>query len=328
MKFQPDILYCGDCLDVMREWPAESVDLVYLDPPYGPGTPFADAWRGTVPESIPDLDMLFVFARRVAPPMHEYLGFMAVRLLEMRRVLKPTGSIYLHCDPTASHYLKMLMDSIFGQGRFRNELSWRRSNPKNLGRTNFPNCRDIVLRYAPPDCTFNQVFSAHDPEYVRKAYRHEDERGRYRLSPLLNPNNDRPNLTYEFMGVTRVWRWTQERMHAALDAGIIVQAKPGAVPRYKNYLHESRGRTVTNDWQDIQQVMGNEEIGYPTQKPLALLRRIVEASSNVGDMVLDPFCGCGTTVVAAQNLNRRFVGIDRSHEAIEIARGRLAHRPK
>ena len=315
----------GDCLDVMREWPDACIDLIATDPPYGPGTPFEDAWRGTVPLSYPDTDLIVIFAQRTCPPMHEYLGFMIERLREMRRILKPTGSIYLQCDPTASHYLKAIMDAIFGGKQFRNELSWRRSNPKSLGTINFPNCRDIIFRYSvSEDCPFNKVFAEHDPEYVRRAYKYQELDGRrYRLLPLLNPNNDRPNLTYEFLGVTRVWRWTQERMKAAYDDGLVVQIKPGAVPQYKKYLEDSKGRTITNDWNDIEQAAGKESTGYPTQKPLALLRRIIEVSSNEGDIVLDPFAGCATTLVAADMLGRQWVGIDASAEAIEEGRRRL-----
>ena len=251
--------------------------------------------------------------------MLAYLTYMAERLEQMHRLLKPTGSIYLHCDPTASHGLKMVMDAIFGQQNFRNEITWRRSNPKSLTTVNFPNCRDIILRYSKTGtCTFNMVYGPHDPAYLKTAYTHRDAKGRYRLLPLLNPNDDRPNLTYEFLGVTRVWRWTKERMQAAYDAGIVVQAKPGAVPQYKKHLHESRGRTVTNDWHDIRPVLGNEELGYPTQKPLALLKRIIQASSNPGDLVLDPFCGCGTAVDAARRLGRQWAGIDISSFAIDL----------
>ena len=217
------------------------------------------------------------------------------------------------------------MDAVFGMGNFRNELSWRRSNPKSHGSTNFPNCRDIILRFAKSDdCTFNQVFGAHDPAYVRKAYKYRDPSGRrYRLLPLLNPNNDRPNLTYEFLGVTRVWRWTRERMEQAYRDGIVMQLKPGAVPQYKKYLDESKGRTITNDWQDIDQAAGNESIGYPTQKPLALLDRIIRASSNKGDIVLDPFCGCATACVAADRLDRQWAGIDLSPLAAKLVRNRI-----
>ena len=175
--------------------------------------------------------------------MQSYLIMMAVRLLEMHRLLKPMGSIYLHCDPTASHYLKLLMDTVFGQGNYRNEISWNRANPKSLHTANFPNGRDTLLRYSKGDkATFHKVYVAHDPTYVAKAYKYTDDDGRkYRLLPLLNPNKDRPNLTYEFLGVTRVWRWTQERMQKAYEDGIVVQLKPGAVPQYKYYLDQSKG---------------------------------------------------------------------------------------
>ena len=217
------------------------------------------------------------------------------------------------------------MDALFGQENYRNEISWRRSNPKSLSRFNFPNCRDIILRYSKSSsCIFNKVFGEHDPEYVRKAYKYQEPSGRrYRLLPLLNPNDNRPNLTYEFLGVTRVWRWTQERMEKAYNNGIVVQLKPGAVPQYKKYLDESKGRTLTNDWGDIGQAAGKETIGYPTQKPLALLERIVKASSDEGDTVLDPFAGCATACVAAERLGREWVGIDLSPLAAKLVKARL-----
>lgn len=342
-------LYYGDCLDWMGRWPDESIDLIYLDPPFNSNADynmlyssaaggaqyraFNDTWywdegaeeRYGLYESAPGrpahraiLGMYQIFGRS---GMLAYLTYIAERLEQMHRLLRPTGSIYLHCDPTASHGLKLIMDSIFGSKNFRNEITWRRSNPKSLISVNFPNCRDIILRYSKTEeCTFNVVYGEHDPEYVRKAYRHRDKKGRYQLLPLLNPNDNRPNLTYEFLGVTRVWRWTRERMQRAYDAGIVVQAKPGAVPRYKKYLHESLGRTITNDWHDVRPVAGNEGMGYPTQKPRALLERIVAASSNPGDVVLDPFCGCGTAIEAAHRLNRRWVGIDISSFAIDLIR--------
>ena len=341
-------MWTGDNLDIMRGLNSDSVDLIYLDPPFNSnrnyaapigseaaGAAFKDtwtlddvdlAWHGEIADQHPALYAIIGAAQEAhGKGMQSYLIMMGVRLLEMRRLLKPTGSIYLHCDPTASHYLKLLMDAVFGMGSFRNELSWRRSNPKSHGSTNFPNCRDIILRFAKSDdCTFNQVFGAHDPAYVRKAYKYRDPSGRrYRLLPLLNPNNDRPNLTYEFLGVTRVWRWTRQRMEQAYRDGIVVQLKPGAVPQYKKYLDESKGRTITNDWWDIDQVAGDESIGYPTQKPLALLDRIIRASSNADDVVLDPFCGCATACVAAEKAERQWVGIDLSPKAKDLVELRL-----
>ena len=341
-------LWTGDNLGIMRGMNSVSVDLIYLDPPFNSNRDYAapigseaagaafkdtwalsdvdEAWHGEVADRQPALYSIIDAAGMAhGQGMKSYLIMMAVRLLEMQRLLKPTGSIYLHCDPTASHYLKMLMDSIFGQARFRNELSWRRSNPKSLGSTNFPNCRDIILRYTASDrCIFNKVYGTHDPEYVRRAYKYQDPAGRrYRLLPLLNPNQDRPNLTYEFLGVHRVWRWTRERMEQAYADGLVVQLKPGAVPQYKKYLEDSKGRTITNDWGDIEQAAGSEAIGYPTQKPVALLDRIIRASSNEGATVLDPFCGCATALVAADRLNREWAGIDLSPLAARLVLKRL-----
>jgi len=217
-----------------------------------------------------------------------------------------------------------MLDQIFGENQFVNEIIWKRSNPKSLGSINFPTCSDTIFRYSKSaKCVFHQPYETHDPEYVESAYRYADEKGQYRLLPLLNPNDNRPNLTYEFLGVTRVWRWTRERMMQAQADGLIVQTKPGAVPQYKKYLEDSKGRTVTNVWTDIQQAAGNESLGYPTQKPLALLERIIETSSNEGDVVLDPFCGCGTAVHAAQKLKRKWIGIDITHLAISLIEKRL-----
>ena len=341
-------MWTGDNLDIMRGMNGESVDLIYLDPPFNSnqdysapigseaaGAAFKDtwtlsdvdeAWHGEIADQEPPVYAIIDAAGLShGKSMKSYLIMMAVRLLEMRRILKPTGSLYLHCDPTASHYLKTLLDTLFGSENYRNEISWRRSNPKSLAKINFPNCRDIILRYSKSEkCTFNKVFGEHDPEYIRKAYKYQESDGRrYRLLPLLNPNNDRPNLTYEFMGITRVWRWTRERMDKAYADGIVVQLKPGAVPQYKKYLDESKGRTITNDWSDIEQAAGKENVGYPTQKPLALLDRIIKASSNPGDMVLDPFAGCATACVAAERLKRHWVGIDLSPVAASLVATRV-----
>ena len=347
-NFASGTVWAGDNLDIMRGMNSESVDLIYLDPPFNSNRDYAapigseaagaafkdtwtlsdvdEAWHGEIADRQPTLYTIIDAADLAhGKGMKSYLIMMAIRLLEMHRLLKPTGSLYLHCDPTASHYLKTLMDAVFGAGRFRNEISWRRSNPKSLAATNFPNCRDILLRYSrTAECKFNKVFGAHDPIYIRKAYKYQEPNGRrYRLLPLLNPNDNRPNLTYEFLGVTRVWRWTRERMEKAYQDGIVVQLKPGAVPQYKKYLDESRGRTITNDWWDVDQASGKESIGYPTQKPLALLDRIIRVSSNEDDMVLDPFCGCATALVAADRLDRQWVGIDLSSVAARLVLKRL-----
>jgi site-specific DNA-methyltransferase (adenine-specific) len=350
-------LYYGDNLPIIREYiPDESVDLIYLDPPFNSNrsynvlfrdeadqdseaqiTAFEDTWhwdQGTeqtyvelVTNGAESVSTMISSLRQFigTNQMMAYLTMMAARLVELHRVLKTTGSLYLHCDTTASHYLKIVLDTIFDFHNFRNEISWKRSNPKSHITNNFPNCRDIILRYSKSDsCFFNAIYGEHDPEYVAKAYRYTDEKGkRYRLLPLLNPNDDRPNLTYEFLGITRVWRWTRDRMEKAYKEGVVVQLKPGSVPQYKKYLDTSKGRTITDDWGDIQQSAGNENLGYPTQKPLALLERIIQASSIPGDIVLDPFCGCGTAIAAAQKLDRRWIGIDITHLSIALIKYRL-----
>jgi DNA modification methylase len=351
-------LYYGDNLRILREHVAdESIDLVYLDPPFNSQSSynvlfhsptgerskaqieaFEDTWHWNETAEIAFDEVMASGNTKAAEmlramrsflkenDMMAYLAMMAVRLLELNRILKPTGSLYLHCDPTASHYLKVLLDATFGPENYRNEISWRRSNPKSHGKVNFPNCRDIIFRYTKSDIfTFNKIYSIHDSSYVEKAYRYIDDDGRrYRLLPILNPNDDRPNLTYKFLGVTRVWRWTRERMQRAYEEGRVVQLKAGAVPQYKKYLDESKGRTLTNDWDDVRPIGAGEELGYPTQKPLELLERIIRASSNGGEVVLDPFCGCGTTIHAAQKLGRQWIGIDITHLAISLIEKRLS----
>lgn len=351
-------LYFGDNLDVLRKNVAtERIDLIYLDPPFNSQAQynvlfpmpredlesaqagaFVDMWGWGDEAEAAFRDTMklgggvarFIDALRSAlgdSSMMAYLAMMAIRLYELHRVLKPEGTLYLHCDPTASHYLKILLDGIFMPSRYRNEISWRRSNPKSHATTNFPNSRDVLLRYSKGElCTFNKVFGKHDPAYLDKAYKYEDENGRYRLLPLLNPNDNRPNLTYEFLGVTRVWRWTRDRMEEAYRSGLVVQLKPGAVPQYKKHLEDSDGRTITNDWDDIKPVHGGEEIGYPTQKPVALLDRIINVSSNKGDTVLDPFCGCGTTVESAGQNERHWIGIDIAIHAMKVIETRIAER--
>ena len=349
-------LYYGDNLDILQRYIRdETVDLVYLDPPFNSaqnynaffhekdGTDaasqiraFEDTWTWNQ-ESQRVYEELILQPGKVSEVMQAfktflgtndmmaYLAMMAPRLIELRRVLKSTGSIYLHCDPTASHYLKLLLDAVFGHENYRNEIIWKRSNPKSLITVNFATCTDTILRFTKTDnYTYHQPYEEHDPEYVELAYKYTDKNGRYRLLPLLNPNDNRPNLTYEFLGVTRVWRWTRERMQKAYEDGMVVQLKPGAVPQYKKYLHDSKGRTVTNCWTDISQAAGNEALGYPTQKPVALLERIIEASSNPGDVVLDPFCGCGTTIDAAEKLGREWIGIDITQLAISLIKNRLS----
>ncbi len=309
-------LFTGDNLDVMRGVNSASVDLIYLDPPFNSnrdyaapigseaaGAAFKDswtlsdvdvAWIGLIADQDPALAHSIESAGLAhGKSMQAYVTMMAVRLLDMKRILKPTGSIYLHCDPTASHYLKLAMDCILGASSFRSELTWKRTNAKGLARANYPANADTILYYAQAQgrsCTWNPQYRPLEREYVESHYtKVEPETGRrYRLDNLLNPNRDRPNLTYEFLGGTRVWRWSQKRMQAAYEKGLIVQTKAGGTPQLKRYLDESKGTQVDTVWDDIPAInsQAKERVGYPTQKPLALLERIIKASSNERDVVL------------------------------------------
>ncbi len=353
-------LFYGDNLKIIRNSIAdESVDLIYLDPPFnsnasynvlfkapdGIQSPaqveaFDDTWHWTEAAEQAFDDVMqsgnsnaseMLRAMRVllgTNDMMAYLTMMAVRLLELRRVLKSTGSLYLHCDPTASHYLKILLDAIFGKWQFGNEIIWKRTSAKGLAFTRFAKNHDVIFRYTKSDkWIWNPSYKAHDKSYVENFYTKVDEEtGRiFTLDNLINPNKNRPNLKYEFLGVTRVWRWTKQRMERAYEEGLVIQTREGSVPRLKRFLDEQEGTPVDDIWTDIRpiQSQSKEGLGYPTQKPVALLERILSASSNEGDIVLDPFCGCGTTLHAAAKLNRKSIGIDITHLAIGLIQRRL-----
>ena len=242
--------------------------------------------------------------------MLAYLAYMAERLAFCRELLKETGSIYLHCDPTMSHYLKLLMDAVFGVKNFQNEIVWkRRADSHNLASKHLGKIHDVILWYAKSEeFKYRIQYLPYDDEYLKKSYKHEDERGKYRLLPCTNETGG--NRKYEFKGITRAWRFSKSKMEELYASGMLVQLKPGSVFNYKKYLTDAKGVKLQDLWDDIPPARGKERRGYPTQKPRALLRRIIQASTNPGDVVLDPFCGCGTTVVEAHSLGRQFVGID------------------
>ena len=355
-NFKNRTLWTGDNLDIMRGLNSESVDLIYLDPPFNSnrdysapigseaaGAAFKDtwtlndvdlAWHGLIAEENPGLYGI-IDAAGVAhgKAMKSYLIMMAVRLLEMKRILKPTGSIYLHCDPTASHYLKLTMDSVFGPEQFRTEITWKRTSAHSdarQGRQQHGRVHDLILFYTKSGrWTWNRIYTNYDPDYVEQFYRHvEPETGRrYRLDNLTGPGGAaKGNPSYEVMGVTRYWRYSRERMAELIQQGRVVQSRPGTVPAYKRYLDEMPGVPLQDIWTDIKPIgaRSKERVNYPTQKPIALLERIIQASSNEGDVVLDPFCGCATALIAAEKLERQWVGIDLSPVAKTLVQRRMA----
>ncbi len=383
-------LYFGDNLEIMREMDAGRVDLICTDPPFNSGRDynsflrdslaqkkaFRDTWvwntaaqdtRADIEkyacnnktykalnECLKGCDLLL--KRAVSGKngsMRAYLAFMGPRLAEMHRILTDTGSLYLHCDPTANHYLKGLMDGIFGTENFRNQIIWKRTKAHNSGKQ-YGRTHDTILFYSKgEEWVWNPVYVAHDPAYVKRAYRHQDERGLYQVVALTASEvslgeSGRPWRGVNPSNIGRHWStprreaWPEDveppenyealSVHEKLDAldasGLLYWPPKGNVPRFKRYLSTSKGSRVQDVITDINPLTGNskERLGYPTQKPLALYERLIAASSNEGDLVLDPFCGCGTTIDAAHTLKRAWLGIDLTILALDPMRQRLADR--
>jgi site-specific DNA-methyltransferase (adenine-specific) len=359
-------LYFGDNLKILREYvPDASVDLIYLDPPFNSSatynvlfkeksgeesaaqiTAFEDTWQWSQeaeavyresvesgPRKLADLmQALLAFLGR--NDMMAYLVMMAIRLVELHRVLKPTGSIYLHCDPTASHYLKLLMDSVFGIDHFLAEVTWKRTGTHSDAKRWSP-VADILLHYSRDRSpTWHPLHEPHSEEYLASKYRYTEPDGRrYRLDNMTSPK-PRPNMMYEWKGHASPplgWRYSKETM-AKLDAErrIWYPDSKSKRPQLKRYLDEMEGVLAGNVWTDIDPInsRAQERLGYPTQKPETLLERIIKASSNEGDLVLDPFCGCGTAIAVAERLKRRWIGIDITYLAINLVQRRLRdHHP-
>ena len=381
-------LYYGDCLTIMSEWPSEYVDLIYLDPPFNSNRQYNAIYKDETGRPLPDqieafCDMWELDAEReraikampilmrengiddatvqfwqlwmralrdTQPRLLAYLSYMAQRLLVMHRLLKPTGSLYLHCDPTVNHYIKPLLDAIFGHRHFRSDITWRRINPTGRGSKRYANNADNILYYVKGEkFVWNQQFKPHAQTYVDKFYRHIDEETgrRYQAADLkgAGPRNGDSGAPWRGVDPSDTGsHWavpnaalpqeakslsTQEKLDVLDAMGRIYWPPSGGMPRYKRFLDEMPGTPIDTIWDDIKSIGGNakERMGYATQKPLALLERIIAASSNPGDVVLDPFCGCATTMEAAHKLGRKWIGIDIAIHAIKrVARVRLSER--
>ena len=341
-------IFTGDNLDILRGINSECVDLIYLDPPFksdqiyaapldseAKGAEFDDVWTlddmkeewlDEIEYRRPALFHLINGAKLShSESMAGYLTFMAIRLLEMHRVLKPTGSIYLHCDTHASHYLKAIMDALFGENNFRNDIIWRRYGSHNDATRRFGRIHDSLLFYNKSELYkwTNDAREPYDEEYIKKAYRYEDFRGRYTTAPLHGRTLSGGGYSYEWRGITDLWRFPKERLDE-LDADSQIHwPTRGRIPRRKVYLNTEKGVPARDIILDVASpVPKNESTGWRTQKPLSLLERIIKASSNEGDLVLDPFCGCATSCIAAEKLGRQWIGIDKLPQAADVLRDR------
>ncbi len=319
------VIYCGDNLEQLRKLPAACVDLIYIDPPFNSNRNYEVFWGETKEKRA--------FEDRHASTA-AYVDFMRPRCVELARVLKPTGSFYYHCDWHASHYVKVLLDQIFGENNFQNEVVWKRSDAHSdskQGAKHFGRVHDSIFFYTgnADEYTFNAIYKPLPESTVENWYRYVEEGTgrRYNKADITGPGGAaKGNPHYEWKGVTRYWRYSKEKMEELDRQGRIVYSKSG-MPYQKRYLDESKGVPLQSWWDDIDMLRGfdkgGERLGYPTQKPLALLERVVQASSNENDIVLDAFCGCGTALVAAQKLKRQWIGIDVSPTACRVLAKRL-----
>ena len=317
------LIYCGDNLDQLRKLPAHSVDLIYIDPPFNSNRNYEVFWGETR-------------EKRSFEDRHEstraYIDYMRPRCEQLARVLRKTGSFYYHCDWHASHYVKVMLDRIFGENSFVNEIVWKRTTAHNdakQGSKHFGRLHDTLFLYTggSKDYVWNTPYVPLDDSYIESHYRQIDEQGRrYMWDNITGPGGlAKGNPHYEVLGVKGYWRYKKERMQKLIAEGLVAIPPKGKTPRLKRYLDDSKGVPVGSVWDDISPInsQAKESLGYPTQKPLPLLERILLTSSHENSIVLDAFCGCGTALVAAQKLKRQWVGIDISPTACRVIAKRL-----
>lgn len=318
------VLYREDNLTALSRLPEESVDLIYLDPPFFSNRKYEVIWG--------DEAEVRSFEDRWEGGIKHYTDWMRQRVTQLQRVLRPTGSIYLHCDPHASHYLKIMMDEVFTPSAFRSEIIWKRTGAHGAAKR-FAPVHDVILYYGGPEQTlWNPQFHAYRKEYLASKYKYHDSRGRYRLITLVPPGTrngetGKPWRSIDPTAKGMHWRYPPSKLDDLDRDGMIVWATRGEkLPQLKRYLNKAEGVALQDVWTDIPPLnsQARERLGYPTQKPEALLARIIRASSNKGDTILDPFCGCGTTVSVAEQLGRNWIGIDISTTAVGIMKARMA----
>lgn len=381
-NWQNRTLFVADNIHVMRGMNSDSVDCIATDPPFNAKRMFnaplgsrsadqrfddrwrwdevTDEWHDLIASEHPAIKEIIEAAAvieggrvdqktgridtgRTVNSIAAYLAYMAPRIIEMQRILKPTGVLFLQCDTAANAYLRLLLDGVFGRSRFINEITRRRAEAKNDPERRLGNNHDTIFAYGKSrKWKWNPSYEPYDLKRLQQKYTKREmkelpladqktleqydriERGRrYTLDNLTSPQKNRPNLTYEFLGVERVWRWTKERMEKAHAEGRIVQLAPGRVPRYKRYLDEQPGRKRDDIWLDVVQAESSK-VEWTTRKPVSLYRRLIECATDIGDIVLDPFAGCATTCISAEQLQRQWIGIDIDPVAEQVTRDRLA----
>ena len=374
MNFANRTIWTADNMEILPGIDSECVDLIYLDPPFNSnkdyaapigskaaGAAFKDTWTlsdldvaamGRLADAHPSVYAVVETAGQVhGKGMMSYLVMMADRLVELHRILKPTGSIYLHCDPTANSFLRLLLDAVFGSVNFKNEIVWRRTSSHNRAKIWAP-IHDTLLFYTKSNrYPWQRVYQQYDQEYLDKFFRYKDTHGRFRVGDLTGPGTRQGSSGQPWRGIDptekgRHWEvppdrilpphfehpngyptmTVQQRLDALDDAGLIYWPRRGKIPQRKQYLSVSPGVPLRDIIWDIPPLsaQSKERLGYPTQKPIALLERIIEVSSKEGDVVFDPFCGCATACIAAEKLGRRWAGIDISPKAVELVRHRMA----
>lgn len=337
----------GDNLPILRSMENNSIKMVYLDPPFNSkrnytapkgtkaeGASFKDTWNlcdidpiwiDEINRQSPASSAVIDTSRQCAGAgMQSYLVMIAIRLIEIKRLLRPDGSMFLHCDSTAVAYLKMLCDAMFGIKHFKNDVIWQRSTTHNDARQCFGRITDTILFYGYRNLYTDNIRIPYDEKYIKSKYCFQDERGYYAPGDLTAHAGE--DYRYEFHGHNRNWRYPRHRLiELEQDNRIHFPGKVNGLPCLKRYLHDMKGKLPTNLWSDIPLVKSTstEGTGYPTQKPVRLMERLILATTEPGDMVLDPFMGSGTTLIAAEQLKRQWFGIDLNPIAGNVTATRL-----
>ncbi|HLD05959.1 MAG TPA: DNA methyltransferase [Candidatus Nanoarchaeia archaeon] len=307
-------IYEGDNIEILSKFPDNSVDLIYADPPFYTNKGFEIIWK--------DSAEIRAFQDRWKGGIEHYIAWMEPRLRECHRLLKDHGSMFLHCDFHANAHLRVVMDKIFGEGNFVNEIIWQRTHAHGGGGRGFSRVHDVILFYSKSKkFTFNRQHLPYSQEYIENFFRYQDKKGKYRLVVAHGAGETKSDYLWKGMKSPkgRHWAYTRENMEKLAKQGKIQYSATG-MPYIKQYIGDKEGTLIIDVWTDIEVIhsQSKERLGYPTQKPVALLERIIKAGSNENNVVFDPFCGCGTTLVAAQRLKRKWVGIDISRTACKL----------